>query len=88
MFIDKLYSLIHSNTQTYLLPTALLESMTFSSRQSEDSSLTRTDTQILPLLGVTPLGPVQLTQEKVYQLKMLEASYKHLPEASDSERVR
>ena len=41
-----------------------------------------------PLLGVAPLGPVPLNQDRVYQLKMLEAVFKHLPEPSDSERVR
>ena len=49
---------------------------------------TRTDTQLQPLLGVTPLGPVQLSQEKLYQLKMLEGACKHMPQPSDSERVR
>ena len=52
------------------------------------SALSRTDTQLQPLLGVTPLGPMQLSQEKVYQLKMLEASCKHMPLPADSERVR
>jgi CCR4-NOT transcription complex subunit 3 len=52
------------------------------------SSSSRTDTQLQPLLGVTPLGPMQLSQEKLYQLKMLEASCKHVPQPSDSERVR
>lgn len=54
----------------------------------ESIQTTRTDTQLQPLLGVTPLGPVQLSQEKVYQLKMLEGACKHLPQPSDSERVR
>ncbi len=53
-----------------------------------DDGQTRTDMQLEPLLGVTPLGPVQLNQEKIYQLKMLEGACKHLPQASDSERVR
>ena len=48
----------------------------------------RTDTQLPPLLGVTPLGPVALSQEKLYQLKMLEVAYRHLPQPSDSEKVR
>ena len=48
----------------------------------------RLDAQMQPLLGVAPLGPVSLSQDRVYQLKMLEAAYKHLPEPSDSERVR
>ena len=48
----------------------------------------RTDGQMQPLLGVAPLGPVPLNQDRMYQLKMLEAVFKHLPEPSDSERVR
>lgn len=57
-------------------------------RLVEGVAPTWTDTQLQPLLGVTPLGPVQLSQEKVYQLKMLESACKHLPQASDSEKVR
>ncbi|XP_048575581.1 CCR4-NOT transcription complex subunit 3 isoform X2 [Nematostella vectensis] len=41
-----------------------------------------------PLLGVAPLGPVPLNKERRYQLGMLEAAYHHLPQATDSERVR
>ena len=52
------------------------------------SSTPRTDTQLPPLLGVTPLGPVPLSQEKIYQLKMLDVAYRHLPQPSDSEKVR
>ena len=52
------------------------------------SALSRTDAQLQPLLGVTPLGPVQLSQEKLYQLKMLESGCKHMPQPADSERVR
>ena len=44
--------------------------------------------QMQPLLGVAPLGPIPLGQDRVYQLRMLEAAYKHLPQPSDSERVR
>lgn len=57
---------------------------------SEISSATvpRNDTQLPPLLGVTPLGPVPLTQEKMYQLKMLDVAFRHLPQPSDSEKVR
>ena len=57
-------------------------------RLVEGVAPTWTDTQLQPLLGVTPLGPVQLSQEKIYQLKMLESACKHLPQASDSEKVR
>lgn len=71
-------------------PIALLDpSLTVSGERLENmSALSRTDTQLQPLLGVTPLGPMQLSQEKVYQLKMLEASCKHMPLPADSERVR
>ena len=44
--------------------------------------------QMQPLLGVAPLGPIPLSQDRVYQLRMLETAYKHLPQPSDSERVR
>ena len=54
----------------------------------EVTTTTRTDAQLPPLLGVTPLGPVSLSQEKIYQLKMLEVAYRHLPQPSDSEKVR
>lgn len=46
------------------------------------------DAPIQPLLGVAPLGPISLGQDKVFQLRMLESAYKHLPEPSDSEKVR
>ncbi|KAL5473121.1 hypothetical protein EMCRGX_G027567 [Ephydatia muelleri] len=69
--------------------TILDASMGTSVMRGEGGAVTsQMDTQLQPLLGVTPLGPVQLSQEKLYQLKMLEAASKHLPQLSDSERVR
>ena len=47
----------------------------------------RVDPQLQPLLGVAPLGPIPLSNDRVVQLRMLESSYKHLPQLSDSERV-
>lgn len=44
--------------------------------------------QMQPLLGVAPLGPIPLGQDRMYQLRMLETAFKHLPQPSDSERVR
>ncbi|XP_047143211.1 CCR4-NOT transcription complex subunit 3 isoform X1 [Hydra vulgaris] len=41
-----------------------------------------------PVHGVAPLGPVLLTQERIYQLKSLDASYHHLPQKQDSEKMR
>lgn len=43
---------------------------------------------ISPLLGVAPLGPVQLTKEMNAQYRMLEAAFQHMPHPSDSERLR
>lgn len=50
-----------------------------------------TDTQevmLQPVHGVAPLGPVLLTQERLYQLKMLDAAFRHLPQRQDSEKMR
>ncbi|XP_070185926.1 CCR4-NOT transcription complex subunit 3-like isoform X3 [Littorina saxatilis] len=44
--------------------------------------------QLNPLLGVAPLGPMQLTKENLFQLTMSEAAFHHLPHPSDSERLR
>ncbi|KAI8797478.1 CCR4-NOT transcription complex subunit 3-like isoform X1 [Biomphalaria glabrata] len=41
-----------------------------------------------PLLGMAPLGPVQLAKEQHYQSAMVDAAYHHLPHPSDSERMR
>lgn len=48
----------------------------------------RADPQLQPLLGVAPLGPIPLNSDRVVQLRMLESAFKHLPQLSDSERVR
>jgi len=37
-----------------------------------------------PILGVTPLGPIPLTQERLMQLEMLESASHHLPLPSDT----
>ncbi|XP_076328918.1 CCR4-NOT transcription complex subunit 3-like isoform X2 [Tachypleus tridentatus] len=47
-----------------------------------------TEAHIPPLLGVAPLGPVPLTKDCFYQSQMLEASIRHMPHPSDSERLR
>lgn len=55
------------------------------------SQKTTADTQevrLQPVHGVAPLGPVLLTQERLYQLKMLDAAYHHAPQRQDSERMR
>ena len=46
------------------------------------------EVHLQPVHGVAPLGPVLLTSERLFQLKMLEAAYHHLPQKQDSERMR
>uniref|UniRef100_A0A1B6CDM7 CCR4-NOT transcription complex subunit 3 n=1 Tax=Clastoptera arizonana TaxID=38151 RepID=A0A1B6CDM7_9HEMI len=46
------------------------------------------EAHIPPLLGVAPLGPVPLQKEHQCQFQMMEAAVYHMPQASDSERVR
>ena len=46
------------------------------------------EVRLQPVHGVAPLGPVLLTQERVYQLKMLDLAYHHLPQKQDSEKMR
>ena len=46
------------------------------------------DTLLTPLLGVSPLGSVPITQEMKLQTYMLDSSARHVPQLADSERVR
>lgn len=46
------------------------------------------EVRLQPVHGVAPLGPVLLTQERLYQLKMLDAAYHHLPQRQDGEKMR
>ncbi|XP_039269228.2 CCR4-NOT transcription complex subunit 3-like [Styela clava] len=65
-----------------------------SSMQQQQSNLIRQipngsgETRMAPLLGVAPLGPVPLNKDNMYQQAMLEASWRHMPHPSDSERLR
>ncbi len=81
-------AIIHSYLASLLnaAPGSRMDIGMLSSSTSTHSS--RGDNQMQPLLGVAPLGPVPLNQDRMYQLKMLEAVFKRLPEPSDSERVR
>lgn len=49
---------------------------------------TTTTTHIPPLLGVTPLGSVRLSKEHFYQSALLDNAIHHIPQPSDSERLR
>ena len=46
------------------------------------------EANIMPFLGVAPLGPIRLNKEQEYQQSMLEACWRHMPHPSDSERLR
>ena len=56
--------------------------------QAKDRSQKKTEAHIPPLLGVAPLGPVPLNKETQLQYAMLEAAFMHMPQPSDSERIR
>ena len=46
------------------------------------------EANIMPFLGVAPLGPIRLSKEQEYQQAMLDACWRHMPHPSDSERLR
>ena len=46
------------------------------------------EAHIPPLLGVAPLGPCPMQKEHQLQFQMMEAAEYHLPQPSDSERLR
>ena len=46
------------------------------------------EAHIPPLLGVAPLGPIQLPKPCIYQLHMLEAACRHVIHPLDSQRAR
>ena len=46
------------------------------------------EANIMPFLGVAPLGPIRFTKEQDYQQSMVEACWRHMPHPSDSERLR
>lgn len=41
-----------------------------------------------PILGLCPLGPIPLTQERAMQLELLESAARNLPLPSDTNRIR
>ncbi|RWS28209.1 CCR4-NOT transcription complex subunit 3-like protein [Leptotrombidium deliense] len=48
----------------------------------------QSEANIPPLLGVAPLGPIQLPKSCIYQLHMLEAASRHTVHPIDSQRLR
>lgn len=55
---------------------------------NKTASSTTSEALIPPLLGVAPLGAVPLQKEHQCQFQMMEASYYHMPQPADSERLR
>lgn len=66
---------------------SLINATNMSSNTNMKSSGTN-EALIPPLLGVAPLGPLQLQKDHQVQFQMMEAAYYHLPSPSDSERLR
>ncbi|XP_071860279.1 CCR4-associated factor Not3 isoform X1 [Bombus fervidus] len=57
-------------------------------KANNNNSKVTVDAHIPPLLGVAPLGPVPLQKEHQLQFQLMEAAHYHMPEPSDSERLR
>lgn len=70
-------------------PDQQLTQLTQLPQQQQMPQVPQTNTiHLNPLLGMAPLGPVQLAKEQHYQSAMVDAAYHHLPHPSDSERMR
>ena len=67
-----------------------MDSMMPVRRPMDGTMPTRTDAHLQPLLGVSPLGPVMLSKKNIAhdQAHMLETVFRHLPQPTDSEKVR
>lgn len=55
---------------------------------SKNQSQGKSEAHIPPLLGVAPLGAVPLQKEHQQQFQLMEAAFYHMPQPSDSERIR
>ena len=67
----------------------LIRSMLPNATSGEQQQLPATTTIYLnPLFGVAPLGPQPQAQDHTFRQTMLEHAYRHMPQPSDSERVR
>lgn len=72
-----------------IAPSSVPSSIPLESTLSADDEQSIQEAFVLdPILGVCPLGPIPLTQERAIQLEMLEAAALNLPLPSDSNRVR
>ncbi|XP_063699727.1 CCR4-NOT transcription complex subunit 3 [Culicoides brevitarsis] len=59
-----------------------------SSATSNQNQAATNEAHIPPLLGVAPLGQLTLQKEHQIQFQLMEASFYHLPQPCDSERLR
>jgi len=78
---------LHIQTD-YNFKTSNLFGLQNTSSSSKTPATNTHDVKLHPVQGVAPLGPVVLTPERMYQLKMLESSFNHLPQRQDCEKVR
>lgn len=70
------------------LPTNDSSSRSLFESSNKPPSGVMSEALIPPLLGVAPLGAVPLQKEHQCQFQMMEASFYHMPQPSDSERLR
>ena len=77
------------NNYIFLFSEGLFDGTSASTIQGTGKMTSQTqEVHLQPLLGVAPLGHVPLVRERKNQLNMLEASFHHLPQRQDSERMK
>jgi len=85
--VNKLSEQLHAPVD-YSLKTNSLFGLQNTSLTNKTPSVSSQEVKLHPVQGVAPLGPVVLTPERMYQLKMLESSFNHLPQKQDCEKIR
>jgi len=75
--------------QSLMRPLSASEQQQLSSLATQPPQPSSTTTiRLNPLYGGAPLGPQPLSKDHLVRLAMLDAAYRHLPQPSDSERLR
>ncbi|XP_053200255.1 CCR4-NOT transcription complex subunit 3-like isoform X2 [Panonychus citri] len=88
--------LLSGNSKSLIMPSCVSSSVSNLTSSAANSAVSpasstgmhQSEAHIPPLLGVAPLGPVQLPKQCLYQLHMLEAACRHTIYPVDSQRLR
>ncbi|XP_015786468.1 CCR4-NOT transcription complex subunit 3 isoform X2 [Tetranychus urticae] len=88
--------LLSGNSKSLVMPSCVSSTVSNFTSSAATSAVSpassigmhQSEAHIPPLLGVAPLGPVQLPKQCLYQLHMLEAACRHTIYPVDSQRLR